>query len=202
MIRPKPTKELIIEICSGKTGGQRFIEHVHHGLIETPLSDLYPVLDLDELIAFEAGSWQLRNNNGLRINTQTSDVYDIFSHIFNSGFPYMNKNKEISEKMKDKHNKLNPFRGRDLRPRLETINQDSISNLRKSLQEETNTYVFECQYHDTKRARGGDNYKLEIMRFQNVYPKRGTIIPAYATEISRIVSQYPKEILVPEATVF
>ncbi len=41
--------------------------------------------------------------------------------------------------------------------------------------------------------RGGDNHRLEIMTFQNVYPKRGKIVPAYASEIAKIISQYTQK---------
>jgi hypothetical protein len=31
------------------------------------------------------------------------------------------------------------------------------------------------------------------MRFQNVYPKSGRIVPAFASEIAKIVGEFPRE---------
>ena len=60
------------------------------------------------------------------------------------------------------------------------------------LKKETKEYVFECQYQEAK-VRRGTNQGIEIMRFQNVYPRRGKIVPAFASEITRILAKYPKE---------
>lgn len=200
MKRQNPTKQLIIEVCTGKNipGAQRFIECVHHGLKETSLSNFYPFLDLNEVIGFEAGSWQARFRNDFRLDIEKADIYDIFSYVYGIGMPWFNKHKEVSENLNPKYERLNPFKGKDLMSRLEGIGQEHILKLRSDLQEETNEYVFECQYQERKRERKGDNYKIEIMYFQPVYPKSGKIIPSYASEIASIISSYPKEVLLPE----
>jgi len=187
--RARPNKGLILEICGSNP---RFISSVHHGLYETPLQDFYTNLNLDEALIFEAGSWSLRNSRDAEFRNliRTERVYDLFNRINNEGFPVLNRNKRL-QKWKEKHEQLNPFRGRNLRERLERVDSTDIRELIEKLEQPTKTYVFECQYHDTKMARDGDNQGIEIMRFQKVYPKKGNIVPAFASEIARILGEYP-----------
>jgi len=187
--RARPNKGLILEICGAN---HRFISSVHHGLYETPLQDFYPHLNLDEVLVFEAGSWNLRDNknHNFRELVEAGDTYDIFNRINNEGFPVLNRNKRL-QKWKEKHGQLNPFRGRNLRERLERVDSDAVRELIEKLKLPVNTYVFECQYQDAKMARGGDNSGIEIMRFQSVYPRSEKIVPAFASEIAKIVGRYP-----------
>ncbi|MBI4981354.1 hypothetical protein HZC30_07425 [Candidatus Woesearchaeota archaeon] len=195
--RPRPTAPIIIEVCGGSTGYQGLIENLHHGLEETPaLKQFYPHLDFDELVAFAASSWKRRDkyyHQLFRFLESSPSVYQIFSEIYSIGFPWLNKNKAISPQQEAKHQKLNPFQGRDLEERLNEAEPAAVEQLIRQLQEEPCEYVFECQYHERKMLRGGDNYKLEPMHFHNVYPKRGRIVPGYAKEIVRIFQEYPRE---------
>jgi hypothetical protein len=195
--RPKPTAPLIIDTCSGKSGQAWLIENFHHGLEETPaLKQFYPHLDFDELVAFTAHSWERRKEKYeqfFRFLERLPSAYQIFSEIYRIGFAKLNYNKQISSAQQAKHEKLNPFRGRNLEERLNEVKPAAVEQLIKQLQEKPCEYVFDCQYHDRKMARGGDNYKLEPMSFHNAYPKKGRIVPAYAAEIGRIMSKYPQE---------
>lgn len=187
--RATPNKGLILEICGGNPW---FISDVHHGLCETPLQDFYPHLNLDELLVFEAGSWNLRSNQDteFRRMVETGRIYDLFNIANREGFPVLNAVKKL-QRWKKKHEQLNPFKGRNLREKLEGIDSAAIKELIEGLKQPAKTYVFECQYHDAKMAKGGDNYGIEIMRFQSVYPKKGNIVPAFASEIARLLGKYP-----------
>ena len=70
------------------------------------------------------------------------------------------------------------------------VSGEAEALLRQRLAEPVSEYVFECQYQGRKVERHGDNYKLEIMTFQNVYPKSGRIVPAYAAQISKMLRSY------------
>lgn len=184
----KPTIRLIQELCAGN-GRQAFIENAHHGLAETPLGDFYNDLNLDEVVAFAAASWADRSE---RRHYFHGDIYDIFSQAMRRGMPWLNATKQISPDLQEDYQRRNPF-GRNLQERLQQVGPRAARDLIKKLQEDPNEYVFECQYQQRKMMRGGDNHKLEIMTFQNVFPKRGRIIPAYATEIAKMLKGYPTE---------
>jgi len=190
MKRPKPTKQLFIELCGGNRG---LIESIHHGLLETPLDAFYPHLDLDEILAFEASSWKTREKDAETFSdfVKSAEIYDIFSKVYEIGSPWLNKHKNISEKLVERYAKLNPFGSKNLKLRLGGVKVEDVESLKKKLQEGVNKYVFACQYQEAKRMGDGDNYKLAIMNFQNVYPKSGKIVPAFASENARIVSGYP-----------
>lgn len=193
MERPKPTKQLLIEICGANQG---LISSLHHGLSEVPMGDFYPVLDLDELIAFSASSWKSREKDPESFSElvkNSPDAYTIFNEVYRIGFPWLNKYKQISPELETKYKKLNPFQGADLRDRLETIDPEFVEKMKERLSETVCEYVFDCQYHQRKMERGGDNYRLEVMHFQPVYPKKGVIVPNFASEIARIISRYPGE---------
>ncbi|MEK6950810.1 MAG: hypothetical protein AABX13_03760 [Nanoarchaeota archaeon] len=196
-LRPRPTAPLIIDVCSGSEGYQGLIESFHHGLEETPaLKQFYPHLDFDELVAFTASSWKKRKieyGQFLPFLESYPSAYQLFSEIYDIGFPWLNKYKAVSPPQQAKHQKLNPFQGRALEDRLNEVEPAAVNQLIQQLWEGPSEYVFACQYQERKRGRDGDNYKLEPMPFQNAYPKRGRIVPAYAAEIARIFRDYPQE---------
>jgi len=192
MERPKPTKQLMLEVCGENQG---LLSSVHHGLYETSaLRNIYPVLNLDELLAFTASSWKGREArpDNMKQLTESADLYTIFNDVFSIGFPRLNKHKNVSAGFYEKHKAMNPF-VEGLKERLSQVSSEADADLRKQLAEKVNKHVFECQYQSEKAMRGGDNYKLVIMRFQNVYPKKGKIVPAFAAEVSKIIGTYPAE---------
>lgn len=99
MERPKPTQQLLIELCGENQG---LIGSLHHGLYEVSLKDFYPYLDLDELVAFATSSWKSRES---RQEIGSGSVYDIFNQVFKIGFPWLNKYKKISPDLREKHEK-------------------------------------------------------------------------------------------------
>lgn len=190
MQRPNPTKQLIMDITGGNT---HLLECIHHGLFETNLSEVYKVLDLKELLAFAGGSWKRRSTESLYI-TKNKNLYDIFSSIYKNAMPWINENISITPKQKIKYKKTNPFKGKDLKSRLEQVDEERAEKLKESLVSPVHNYVFDCNYSAEKR-RLGTNYNLHSMGFQNAYPKRGRIGPAYASEIARMLKRYSQTYL-------
>jgi len=192
MKRPKPTQKLVMEVC-GKNQG--LVSSACHGLHEASLRDIYHLLDFDEAIAFAASSWKSRklNMDSFAETLDRADLYELFSEVYKIGMPWLNKHKDISPNMESKHQRLNPFNGRNLQDRLSRADERTVEVLKEDLIQDVNKYVFEIQYQDAKRARGGSNYKLEIMNYQLFYPQNGKIVPAFASEVARTVSSYPKE---------
>lgn len=190
MERPRPTKQIVLDLTGQNQG---LLASAQHGLYEVSLSEIYPMLDFKEALAFAASSHKSRQQNisEFRQRVDNSNLYELFSDVFKIGMPWVNKYKSISPINQLKYDKLNPFRGSDLKNRLELVAKPSEDNLRQKLKEEVNEYVFECQYQQRKMARGGDNHRLVIMRFQNVYPKAGRIVPSFAGEVARVVGDYP-----------
>ena len=189
--RPTPNKGLIMELTGGNV---RFLEQAHHGLCETPMHGLYAHLNLDELLVFEAGTWGFRNDGSSYFKDLVSagELYPIFNRMNQDGFPYLQGIQKL-DRWKNKHAELNPFgRSRTLKQRLERVDSEDARKLFEGLSQPANTYVFECQYERTKRARRGNNFGLEILRFMPVYPKSAEVhAEKYASEIAAIMSKYP-----------
>ena len=203
MQRTKPTRNLLIEICAGDNPNyQGLIASAHHGLADCSLHDLYPFLDFDETIAFAASSRKSREKKERDFMKflEGENLYNLFSHAYNIWIPWLRKNKRVSDENQSLYSKLNPYNGRNLRDRLSRVNSTCFSNLKRDLSTEPNEYIFECQYRDKKIEREGDNFGLVVMNFQNFYPKRDKIVPAFAAEIVRIISYYPKNLIDLEKT--
>lgn len=192
LIRPRPNKSFLSDLCGGN---QALLSSLHHGLHEygVALYDFYPCLNLDELVAFAASSWKSRDKdiNAFRSLLRNRDIFGVFDTVNAVGLNWLDKHNVASETWKSKYNKLNPFDGRTLVDRLGRVDSKAVAELIRKLGEDTNKYVFECKYHREKEKRDGDNIGLEIMNFQNYYPKKGKIVPAYAKEVARFLSTYP-----------
>lgn len=223
MKQPKPTSQLIQELCAG-TGRQSFIESVHHGLYETPLGDFYSALNIDEVVAFAAASWQLRDSRQTRqwmrgMVDDSSDAYGLFREVYahplqlsgvsmggkrRNVFEWLSFQKNISPEEDSLYRRFNLFPSHTLEQRLQQTTPQAFSSLRSRLQHDTHEYLFEIQYHERKQFRRDDCGKeIMVMTFQNVYPKKGRIIPAYAQEIGRMLRKYPAgetPVVVPKLT--
>jgi hypothetical protein len=208
LIRPKPTTPIIVGLCGGDN---YLISSTHHGLCETPLSAFYPFLNLDEVVAFEAGSFITRKadlGGKFASLVRSHDIYDIFNEVYSFGFPLLNKHKntaQFSDRQAGQYEEMNPFKTRNLEERLSHVTQSAIRDLKENLVSGVRDYCFEIQYHGLKGARGGDNSNLQIMNFLAKYPptrRKGeevyrkqydTMINSFGSEISRILSIYPRE---------
>lgn len=189
MPKPLPTRQLVIDLCGGN---QQLISSAHHGLHEASLRDFYPFLNLDEAIVFAASSWKSRDvDSSFRpFVRDTPDIYDIFNTVYGMGFPWLNAHKRISDRLHARYAASNP-NGRNLRERLARVPQEAVQTLRERLLKKTRDYIFACDYEFRKRVNGGDTSNLEIMTFQPSFPRKERVIPAYASEIARIISAYP-----------
>jgi len=212
--RPKPTKDIIAAMC----GRDNYLLNcLHHGLRESPLASVYPLLDIEELAAFSAGSWMMRDREPEQVMplTQTG-IYNLFSGVYKKGYPLLNNHKDISQFSQEqltRYRELNPFSGRDLEARLAQANPSDYLGLTQNLTQPTRIYVFEGQYDTKKRELGGDNSRLAILNFQNTFPpgrvervgqqkhdkQYARMIDAFAMEISRIIGTYPSTYLVPDS---
>lgn len=190
--RKLPTRQLLLELCGSNSD---LLGSTHHGLYETPsLRNVYPFLDLDELVAFAASSWRSREKNpNFKHHVEHDTLYDLFSHVYQIGFAWLNKNRRISQYRQNLYEELNPFNGRDIKARLSSVQEQLDEKLRCELARPVHDYVFECQYQEMKALHGGDNSNIEIMEFQAVYPKRENIASAYAAEVSSMVRSFPTE---------
>jgi len=194
MEREAPTKKLLIELSGGD---ESLISSLHHGLFEAPvLANFYPHLNLDELVVFAAQSWEFRSERDaefLHLLQSQNSIYDIFNYVNNSGFSWLNGNKSISDESKPKYERLNPFKGKNLKDRLERVDEKFQRTLRDRLKEDVDEYVFESQYQRRKSARNGDNKGLVVMNFQPVYPQknREKRVEGYVLGIHRLLSAYP-----------
>lgn len=179
----------------------------YRGLYESPLKEIYPVLDLEEAIAFAAGSWAKRNESARFSGYVAShSLYDVFSEVYGLGFPWLNKHKNIPDELKRSHIQLNPFSGRNLEQRLSLVPYDSAERLKERLAKPTRRHLFYAQYESEIRGRMFDPYELVCMEFQpNSYPpskRKGEVayqkqyqkmLGAFAGEIARRISTYPAE---------
>jgi hypothetical protein len=192
--RAMPTRQYVTELTGGNQG---LIESLHHGLAETPsLRAFYPFLNLNELVAFAASSWKsrdLKSADFAGIVEKTGDAYQIFNEVFKTAFPWLRQNKIISPELTHLDIALNPFNGKKLAERLDSVPAGVVPAFLNELSAETNKWVFECQYDNAKRAQNGSNLGIRIMKFQNVYPKSGRIVPAYVTAVARILYGYPRQ---------
>jgi hypothetical protein len=213
--RPVPTKAIIAALCGRDN---YLLNSVHHVLCELPLSKFYPLLDLDELAAFAAGSWTIRDKHLRDMNSITrTSIYDLFSEVFKIGYPMLNKHKDISSlsgAQLTQYHRLNHYSGNNLEERLLNVDPEDYIELTQSFREPTKIYVFEGQYSSKKMELGGDNSNISIMRFQNVWPpgnasrigqikhdnQYAEMINKFAGEIARLISAYPRGYLALDTT--
>jgi hypothetical protein len=188
----KPTAPLIEEVCGSNHG---LIASLHHGLYETPLIDVYPFIDFNELIAFEASSWKNRETNFssfANLIDHTDNLYDVFKQVYKIGIPWLKKHSEISRKRESKYQKLNPFDGKDLGDRLKQVHPEAATKLRNQLQKRVNSYLFDIEYKNGKhRNIESRGTRCVYMHFQNAYPSKTQNIPNFAKEINRMFDKYP-----------
>lgn len=185
MQKPKPTARLIWAITHGEYS---FLEHIHHGLYEYSLKNLYPYLNLDETLAFASESWLMRSNGKLRKDMiSKSNIYSIFREIYSPDvFRKLNKNKSRPPEFKMEYKIHNPY-GRTLAKRLARAADEDISKLKRELEAKTNKYLYESDYY----TRVWDDSTIRIlMRFQTSRKNHSKSSLRYASEIAKIISGY------------
>lgn len=206
-IRPRPTREIFTALCAGKdpSNGEDpkilgrqgyFLSCVHHGLLETPLGSIYPVLNLDEAVAFAASSWKSREQGDIKLRNCVDDfdLYKIFKYVLVIGNSWMGKYKYIPSEIKELHTGLNPFDGKTLDKRLETIDSEASDALLYGLRQPHKNYIFESEFHRMKKEQK-DTSRSVILSSRNfqTFPRRHQIIPSYSAEITRIFGEFSRE---------
>ncbi|MBT3865710.1 hypothetical protein HOF78_01255 [Candidatus Woesearchaeota archaeon] len=191
-----PRKGLLLKATRSN---KRFLSAMDHGISETSLKDIYPVLDLDEVLAFEAASWSKRNRGDF--GDFEGNFHDMFYRVTKEGLDWLDEIRSTDFSLSDKdqyqQGRLNPFHGEDLRDRLRMFDEESIAPLTERLQTGTFEYVSEAQHGWIRRHRSAGNKPLKIMggqmpaRFSGANPKR--ITGAYASHSAEILRKYPTE---------
>src|SRR3989344_6048372 len=146
MQRPKPTKRLLYELCGGDEG---LLSSLHHGLVEKPMHGFYPNSNLDELVVFEATSSRMREDeldDFIELVLRSRHIYEVFNYVLNQGFSWLKANKRISPELLDLYEQLNPFKGRNLRERLDRVDVSDITKLMENLQRPATRYLLEGEY--------------------------------------------------------
>lgn len=175
MERPEPTTELILEV----TGGNSYLlSCTHHGLYETPLHGFSTNLNVDEKIVFPAISWLSRKDDLTSVKdlVQSGDIYKIFNYFNSIGFPWLNKNKAISEELKPLYEQLNPYKGRNLEARLQRVGPEAVQNLMGKLKKEVDSYP----------SKKPDELAAEISEMFSDYSWEYEPLTATKTKISQI----------------
>ena len=220
-IRPHPTEKYLMELV----GNSDLISHIFKGLYDTyfgehdfyphgtPLAEIYPYLNLDELFAFGAGSWKAQSSSRktcaelkqLAKNLTASNVYELFRYLNEQSFGWLVGNRdlsEFSERTKSLHEKLNPFstekgslRSRMVRASKE--NPEAVDTLLMRLKRSKYDYLPEKDY----RAIGGEtgsNLNIRPLNFlltdRKPKEKRTTIVRAYAKELAKMLKHFPQEV--------
>ena len=193
MKRAKPTKDII---WNATGGNYNLLKHVHHGLNECPLKEVYPFLNLDELIVFASESWPARNIKELNEQfIQESDIYSIFDEFNQKGFKRLKGLQSKSTQFKEEYIKYNPY-GRNLKQRLSNVCEEEIGIIKDQLKGKTKQYIAEEEYYHMKGLQQ-NMQEYTFMRFLASGKNRKTSAKKYAGEISRMLRDYSTIIAPP-----
>lgn len=141
MERPQPT----IEIILGVTGGDEdFLRSTHQGIYELPLDKIYPVENFDGLIVSASGLSDIRSSNDFDSflkDWKEKGFYNVLNGKINrSGYARLNAHKNIPERLQPLYEELNPYKGRTLRQRIESIDPEIIEDLFEKLKRPVSNY--------------------------------------------------------------
>lgn len=208
------------------------LQFTHHGLDEFffNLFEMYPFLDLSELLALSYSLYKKRKDHfrGFRRSENFYGMVRVYDYEFENEIRNSKLNKILYKFLTDGERSFQTaqdnepdiyfdiyFEFADYNPyctekckleeRIEAfcnvIGQEGEKKFKEKILEEPATYVFPCQYEREKRARGGDNYKLEIMKFMPVYPKKGKKWhrEKFAMETARIIRKFPSFFIEPRS---
>ncbi|MBT7903107.1 hypothetical protein HN587_04520 [Candidatus Woesearchaeota archaeon] len=211
MKRPKSTKTVI----EGATGGVvAIVRPIYEGLIDTPVREFYPVLNLDDVLAFELGVTELRNQHPVFFKdfVDHATIYELFREVYNASdgvfpnysgaFPKLVKyNKFIgrcrgqrpSESDSKTYGKLNPFgKTRNLKERLSLVSEGDVGTLRERLVVEPSLFLFETDFHRDPRSHHDSGKRVRVL--PRPFPAAGydtrRIVQAYVSSISTVLRSY------------
>lgn len=191
-------KRLILELTGSDL---TLLQQVHHGLSETPLDDFFQILDLDEALAFEAGSWVIRNERSKEFGRlflgksiySAAGLYGIFNYILISrhGTERLTKARgdaRIPEDLVHLNQELNlNFRNQkaSLAHRLSTVSPEAETQLVSRLTLPTKHYAWE--YNLRRSQEVGDS--VTPFRASNT-PTGEERVEGYARLIANTVNGY------------
>ncbi len=185
--RPEPPKELILAV-TGRN--DNLIRAAHHGLFETTLREFYPHLNLEELLAFAAGSWKMRRRYPETFAEFVSNhnIYKIFTKVYQDSKYGMNQFSRHRKRAKkhELYEIFNPFKKKDLSARLESVNQDDVEILKEQLQRNVCRYL--CNPPKSGNIEDG-----AVVIFPYDCPDKNTRVIRYADKITKIISGYAKQ---------
>ena len=183
MERHVPSKKILGELAGNDI---RVVRYIHHGLSETHLEKVYPLLNLNETLGFAAVSWsrRLANPNAFTFITP-QNIPESLLEPFGAGFRYLNKESSLREE----NATMNPHKD-DLIARLETIPLEVRESLIRNLRNRVKRY--EGEYHRTESP------EVEVV---SPFPRPARrvmtneeIISNYLTVVHKILSRYPTEV--------
>jgi len=192
----KPSKKIISAILGENV---IFAKDSFLGLEEISFSEIYPVLNLTELLIFSSGSWKFRENNidKFRFHLEYKEIHSLFEEIISFGLPRYNHVKNftrLNTKQLNKCDNLNPYNG-NLKERVNMLSREVIDKLRDDLFQETKTYAFnEVEYLNLLKNRKNKKEKVKV-KFQNsFYKRRDPLAFDYISEINRKIKMFPIKI--------
>lgn len=179
MERPRPTSQLIIEMC-----GEDYdmLSSLRKGLDGMPfLKEIYPSLDLNELVAFAPSAWKLKEKGvGCFIDAVNSgDVCYIFDGALRVGKPWLNHRKNLRISSPSFDERLNPYKGQDLHERISKASYDVKKRFAAGMQ-------------DFIRYNGKHEIAKALCEKGNIRFKNERTIPALGVGIASTLSNYPR----------
>ena len=189
-------KRLVLELTNSDL---TLLSQIHHGLNETPLLEFFQVLDLDEALVFELGSWIIRNEEHEEFRRLFLDesvysatgLYGVFNYLLHSrlgGGRLNNARRKISEDLISLNHSLNQFRNlRDisLAQRLSTISIEAEEKLISQLTYPTKRYAWE---HDPRRTQETGDIIIPFSVSKS--PSREDLVLGYAKSIADTIGGY------------
>jgi hypothetical protein len=178
-----PETSLLKNLCGSDL---KLIRCIHHGLYESSLKEFYPVLDLQEILAFAGSSWVSRIKQDQKLNQlleQKAGAYELFSHVYHIGIPWLRGKNNLSPSQTQEYQKFNPFHGKKLEERLDRVDEVHVQELRERLSRPVNRYVTESQYYACKRRNRGNNINLVLLPFP-------PSTHGYAEDIAKTLQDY------------
>ncbi|MBW2976976.1 hypothetical protein KY347_06030 [Candidatus Woesearchaeota archaeon] len=187
---PRPTIKLILELTNRNLN---LLRYIHYGLVETPpLKHFNPYLDLIDTLTYASSSWKLREHDLEGFTAEYLSCTSLYAH-FDAvcGVSRDLFNTEISAEFEDLYRRLNPFEFKEVGlearlARLEKDNPQAVEELKKSLQKPVLTHVFEDQYSQLVKERGG-NEGIMSMGFDSTSDQ----VVELAKNIAGKISSFP-----------
>ena len=169
--RARPTRELVREL----TGcNEWLLSSMRHGLVETPLYDFYPNLNLSEALMFAAASFERRRSNSdhVRRDIEPLDAHELFRWAY--GKPvYVNERQEQDRRYKNPFQWLNTHKSSKLNGISHTPLEERAEEEIRSMDSLQRKYARLNPYNPlTLRERLADTPELTLLALKDNLGKR------------------------------